>query len=314
MTTASHPVSRAFLRRARRIVPLAAVGLPLTVAGGAWWFTEPLRPSPSAPPAQSVAAAVPADDEPEAAEPAARPVWPEGRLEGDPAKRILLDALLAARRRLDRVPAYTATFRKQERIRGKLGAEQTMVMKVRHEPFSIYLKFLKPRAGKEVVYTEGAHDGHVIAHNGDWTRRLIPRLKVAPTDPLALADNRHPITDAGLLNLTSRLVEFRRLDLDDEEAVTILDRTTDSQGNPVLRSVHSHPTRNDARPFQRVEVLYDPETFIPCQITSYDWPEPGDGDSPRLAEKYAYDDVDLDAPLNNADFDPANPEYAFTRF
>ena len=53
-------------------------------------------------------------------------------------------------------------------------------MKVRNRPFAIYLKFLAPKAGKEVVYAEGHHDNKVIAHNGDWTRKLVPRLAVAP--------------------------------------------------------------------------------------------------------------------------------------
>ena len=34
----------------------------------------------------------------------------------------------------------------------------------------------------------------------------------------------------------------------------------------------------------------------------------------ELAEKYAYDDLRFDAPLNAWDFDPKNPEYAFMRF
>lgn len=306
MSTVS-PVARGRLaRRLWWLIPLVA--LPVAVIGVSWWFTEPLRP---AAPAHLESAPAP---EPVADEPPARPEWPAGRLDGDAAKRVLLDVLLAARDRLDQVPGYTATFRKQERLHGRLGPEQTLAMKVRHQPFSIYLKFLKPKAGKEVVYAQGAHDDHVIAHNGDWTRRLVPRLKVAPTDPLALADSRHPVTDAGLLNLTNRLIEFRRMDLDDDEAVTVLDRTTDDPGRTWLRSVHSHPHRQPSRPFQFVEVLYDPETFLPHKITSFDWPEPGDEGPLRLAECYTYDDVDLDASLTDADFDPANSEYAFTRF
>jgi hypothetical protein len=312
MSIASPP-PRSWLRRNRRwVVPVT--GLPVAVVGLSWWFTEPLRPAspstrPPSPPALSVATETPTDL------PApARPTWPDGRLDGQPAKELLLDVLLVAQEQLEEVPAYTATFRKQERLRGKLGPEHTLVLKVRHEPFSIYLKFLKPKAGKEAVYVEGARDNHVIAHNGDWTRRLIPRLKVAPTDPLALADSRHPVTDAGLLNLTSRLVEFRRMDLTDDDATTVLDRFTDPEGRAWLRSVHGHTIRNAERPFKVVEVLYHPETFIPRKITSFDWPEPGETGDLKLAESYTYDDVDLDAPLSDADFDPANPEYAFTRF
>jgi hypothetical protein len=304
------PSAVAQVVRRRRIWLLAAVP-PALVAASCWWLTEPLEDGRGASPA-----VVPAPVPPPAvaAGPPAAPRWPEQSLTGDEAKRRLLEVLLGAKARLDRVAGYTATFRKQERIRGRLGPEQTLAMKVRHRPFAIYLKFLAPKAGKEILYAEGRYDNHLIAHNGDWTRRLIPRLRVAPTDPIALADNRHPITEAGLANLTDKLIGFRRLDLDDPDAVTVLDRTTDAGGRPRLRSLHTHPQQKPDRPFARIEVLYDPETWLPVRITSHDWPASEHVGDLELAEFYAYDDLELDAPLEDRDFDVANPDYAFTRF
>jgi hypothetical protein len=164
------------------------------------------------------------------------------------------------------------------------------------------------------LFAEGRHGNKVIAHNGDWTRRLIPRLAVAPTDPLALANNRHPVTEAGLVNLTRKLVGFRKIDLTDPEAVTILDRCVDAEGRSWLRSTHVHPTYHPERPFARVVVLYDPSTRLPLRITSFDWPKPGYEGDLELAEQYDYSDLKLGAPLTELDFDPANPVYAFTRF
>ncbi len=142
----------------------------------------------------------------------------------------------------------------------------------------------------------------------------MPRLAVAPDHPLALADSRHPITEAGLANLVERLIHFRKMDLDDPEAVTILDRMTDANGRAWLRSVHTHPHQTPDRPFVRIEVLYDPETLFPRDIRNFDWPGPGESEELRLAEHYRYDDLDLDASLTGLDFDPANPAYAFHRF
>ena len=187
-------------------------------------------------------------------------------------------------------------------------------MKVRNHPFAIYLKFLPPHSPKEVVYAEGHHDNKVVAHNGDWTRKLIPRLAVDPTSSLALADTRHPVTEAGLFYLARRLLAFREMDIGDPEATTILDRSTFLDGRPALRAVHLHTNPNAHRPFARVEVLFDPVTQIPMQISSYGWPAPGQAGELELAEFYAYEDLVLDAPLADIDFDPANPAYAFTRF
>ena len=264
-----------------------------------------LRPLPAAP-----APATLGDPPP----PKAPPAWPEGRLEGEPAKRLLLDLLVEAGERLGRIDDYTAILRKQERIGGELGDEQSLAMKVRHQPFAIYFKFLPPNPGKEVVYAEGRHDNKVIAHAGGWARRLIPRLAVPPDHPIALAENRHPVTEAGLANLTAKLIGYRRMDLEEPDAVTILERVTGPDGRSWLRSLHLHEHKVANRPFARVEVLYDPDHRLPMRITNYDWPEPGHTGELQLAERYCYEDLKLDVTLTALDFDPANPDYGFHRF
>jgi hypothetical protein len=237
-------------------------------------------------------------------------------LEGDEAKRLLLAALQAAERHLETCPGYTATFIRQERLRQTLGPVQTLHLKVRHQPFSVYLKFLAPKTGKEVIFVEGQRDNKMIGHNGDWTRRLLPRLVVGPTDPVALIDNRHPITDAGLLNLTRRLIGYRLKDLTDPSASTVLDRVSDDEGQTWLRSIHHHSHYSDDRPFQHVEVHYDPDSLIPRRIWCYQWPESGATNSEErlLAESYRYDDLNFSGDISDLDFDPANPAYAFTRY
>ncbi|MCA1684773.1 MAG: DUF1571 domain-containing protein [Planctomycetia bacterium] len=317
MVASLNPCQSGTRRLFRRV---AWAGLAVTVVGVAfasWWLTEPLTDhvvplapsSASAPPV-----AVPAEVKALAAEAGPARAWPEGRLDGRPAKTLLLDVLVAAAERLNRVESYTATFHKQERLNGTLGAEQTLAMKVRQKPFAIYFKFLGPQAGKEVVYAEGHHDNKLIAHSGGVARFLVPRLAVPPDHPLALSDSRHPITEAGLANLTTRLIHFRRIDLDDPRAVTVLDRTTDAQGHDRLRSVHVHPNPHPDRPFARIEVLYDPDTFFPLDIRNYDWPQPGRAEELPLVERYTYEDLDLEASLTALDFDPANPAYAFHRY
>jgi hypothetical protein len=291
------------------LVPAALAG---TLAVVSWSLTAPLEDGGTNAP---VAQGTPVPLTPaEARGPDVPPPWPEGKLEGVPAKKLLLDTLVAVGERLNGVKCYTATFHKQERIGGTLGPEQTLEMKVRQQPFAVYFKFLAPKPGKEVVYAEGHHDNKVIAHTGGLAGLLVPRLAVPPDHPLALADNRHTITDAGLAKLTAKLIAFRRMDLDDEEAVTVLDRTTGTDRRPWLRSLHLHPHKHPGRPFARVEVLYDPETRFPLRIRSYDWPEPGYKGDLLLAEYYAYDNLNLDADLTALDFDPANPAYAFHRY
>jgi hypothetical protein len=288
--------------------------LPPGLLALGWWLTAPLavRPAVATPLAVSVPARL--EERPLVAKKAESRTWPEGQLSGEAAKRLLLDSLLTAAGRLERIEGYTATLHRQERIGGKLGPAQKLELKLRHRPFAVYLKFIEPDPGKEVVYAEGHFDNKMIAHASGLARRLLPRLAVAPTSPLALSDNRHPITDAGLLRLTRTLVRFREMDLSDPEAVTILDRTCGRDGCSVYRSLHTHPHRHSERPFARVEVLYDPDTLFPIEITSFDWPEGDCAEPLRIAEHYYYDNLSLSASLSDLDFDPANPAYSFRRY
>ena len=240
--------------------------------------------------------------------------WPLTRLAGNEAKALNLKVLEHAAQRLSKVQDYTATFFKQERIGGKLGPRQRIELKVRHHPFSVYFLFVEPQKGREVVYAEGRHDNKLIAHGGGFRRLLIPRLAVAPDHPLALTDSRHAITEVGIAALTQRLIGFRKLDLEDGQAETILDRVFDDQNRPRLRSVHVHRYQIPTRPFVRVEVLYDPETLFPVNIRSFDWPKADEANEPLLAEAYSYEDLKLDVTLSALDFDPANPAYSFHRY
>lgn len=292
---------------------LALLSIPLGIAAASWWLTEPLTDH-GAPVLSSTTVPVPITGDEKKAVAKAPLVWPETRLDGMPAKVLNLEALLVAAERLNTVGSYTATFRKRERIKGNLGPEQTLAMKVRQKPFAIYCKFLKPTEGKEVVYAEGHHDNKLIVHAGGMSRFLLPRVALAPDHPLALADARHPLTEAGISNLTTRLIGYRRLDLNDPEAETALDRVVDSEGRAWLRSVHTHPKQNPDRPFARIEVLYDPKTFLPMDIRSFDWPKSGETGELSMAEHYSYANLDLDASLNALDFDPANPAYSFHRY
>jgi hypothetical protein len=205
------------------------------------------------------------------------------------------------------------TFRKQERIGGKLMPEQTYFLKVRHHPFAIYMKCLKPAAGRELIYAEGHYDNQVIGHPPGLARLLVPRLKVPPDHPLIMAESRHPMNEAGLANMIRKMIHYREMDLTDPDSITILDRTTGDDGREWLRSTHIHPVFRSERPLRETEVLYDPATCFPLRFTGYDHPAPGEKEK-SLGERYAYDDLVLNAALSPQDFDPSNPGYAFRRF
>lgn len=241
------------------------------------------------------------------------PEWPEKPLEGQAAKELLLRMMQAVDRSFHKIACYTLTFHKQVRIQSKLLPEQKYFIKVRQDPFAIYMKSIEPVAGRELIYAEGHYDNHVIGHPVGMARLLVPRLKVPPDHPLILAESRHPLNQAGLGNLIRKLVGYREQDLKEPEAVTILDRTDTPDGRRWLRSRHIHPRYRPGRPLAEAEVLYDPDSRLPLRFTGLDWP--ADGKSEKLlGERDCYDELDTRATLSAADFDPANPAYEFHRF
>ena len=298
----SHSTGRWLIRAILTFLSVAVTSLIVL----SWWLTAPLEKVQDESSSESTI--------PEAlVKPL--PVWPAESIEGLPAKQRLRDILLIVVSRLESISGYTATLKKQERIDGKLLAEQTLAIKIRNQPFAFYAKFLDPKPGKEVVYSDGHNQNQVIAHNGDWTRRLVPRLAVSPDSKLALNDSRHPVTEAGLVYLTRKLLNFRTIDMSDPEAGSTLDWAEGPDGRPWPRSIHTHPHPTPKRPFARIEVLYDPDSLIPRQIINYDWPAHGveSGGELPLAERYLYLDLNFDVNLTDHDFDPANPDYAFHR-
>jgi hypothetical protein len=237
----------------------------------------------------------------------------EDRWEGVPAKRRVLELLDQALARLERAPGYTVKFRMRERIKGVLGPEQRLEMKLRHSPFAVYLRSLEPHAGREAIYAEGRNNDKLVVHQVDWTRHLTPRLVLAPTSGLVLAYSRHPITEAGLANLSRSLRKTAELDLGDDGTKTVLDRVADSEGREWLHSIHKYARPGPERPFARVEVFYDLPTSLPLRMSGYDWPRPGVVSAPQLGEQHIFEDLNFEVTLSDQDFNPDNPSYDFKK-
>ena len=99
---------------------------------------------------------------------------------------------------------------KQSRVEGKLSPLEFMSAKIRRQPFSVYLKFLKPDdvRGREVIYVAGANGGKLLVRDGSGWTRSLGMLELNPTGPLVMRDQRYPISDLGLTHLTQRLLEI----------------------------------------------------------------------------------------------------------
>ena len=124
--------------------------------------------------------------------------------------------LKAGRERFSHIPGYTATLVKQERIGDWLSDEASFGVKVRHQPFSVFMKWQSgDDTGKEVLYVDGVDDGQLLVRLGGLKGRILPALKIDPFGSLALQHSRYPITKLGILALTDTLIERRELEMHD---------------------------------------------------------------------------------------------------
>ncbi len=215
---------------------------------------------------------------------------------------------------------YTCTLVKRERVHGELLEHEFIACKVRHPrndegevvPFGVYLGFRKPDSmrGREVIYVEGRHDGKIIAHEGGIKGRFLPTVHLLPTSALALRGNRYPITEIGIMTLTRRLIEKGERDRSLGECRVRLIEGAKVKDRVCTMLEVVHDERRPQHDFHLARVFLDSELKIPIRYEAYGWPEVADG-RPQLLEEYTYMDLKVNVGLNDADFDPQNPDYRF---
>ena len=228
----------------------------------------------------------------------------------------LMEALELAQSGIERIDKeikdYTCKMTKRESIDGKLGEPETMEAKIRHVPFSVYLKFVAPQkvANREVLYVEGQNNGKLLAHEGSGFRARFGSVYLPPTGSFAMAGQRYPVTNAGMRNLLVRLVEVGERDLKDEEVQVKYYRQAKLGDRPCLCIEVVHPTRNTGAKAYMARIFVDQELQLPVRYEAFDWPK-REGEKPEILEQYIYNDIQLNVGLTDRDFDRENPSYKF---
>jgi len=215
-------------------------------------------------------------------------------------------------------PGYTATFLKQERIEGSLLELQTMELKLRHQPLSVRLKWVEGGdIGRQVVFVEGENDGKMYVRLGG-RKQVLPTVSVDPCGSLALAESRHPITEAGMLHLAEKVIEYRRRDLKRASGVRwellpnqkFADRKCD-------RIAVEYESPSIQSTYRKSIVWIDKELSLPVCIRNFGWPQPGVPteklDEETLIEFYGYTNVSLQQQLSNQDFEKPKRDRSVTR-
>jgi hypothetical protein len=249
-----------------------------------------------------------------AAEPPLGP--PPELLSGSKGEHPLLPAVRWAKQskeRIDQLHDYSATLVKRERIGSELHDHEYLFVKVRHEPFSIYVRFLGPKdvKGQEAIFVKGKNDDKLVAH-GTGAKKIFGTLHLDPNSAMAKHNNRYPITELGLRRLTERLIEVGSHDAQFGECnVQVKAHAKIDKRDCTLIEVE-HPVPRDEFLFHRARIYVDSVYDMPVRYEAYEWPaEPGG--APVLTEEYTYLNLKFNNAFGDKDFDPENPEYGYRK-
>lgn len=209
---------------------------------------------------------------------------------------------------------YTCLFTKRERLKnGRLVGPHVMEMKVRTNPRSIYFRFVKPHKGREAIWVDGQFDGKMVVHDVGLGKLLAGTLKLEPASGMAMEDNRHPISEAGFGFLLEELATRWEIEMLPGEIEVTISRNARVDDRACTLVESKHPRARPGYLYHKVKVYFDHELHLPVRFEAYDWPTAKTGET-RLMEEYNYVNLELNNGLDDADFDPANSEYAFGRF
>lgn len=196
---------------------------------------------------------------------------------------------------------YTCLLVKRERMNGKLPPENVIEMKVRTQPFSVYLRWLQPRseAGQEVCYVAGKNEGKMRVHPKGMLGSFAGFVSLDPNDPRARQTSRRNITEAGIGNTIDRFARAweneHRLGLTTQ--VQVAEYEYNHRRCMRVETIHPNNT-NGHFLYYRDVVYFDKETHLPIRIEFYDWPRLA-GDPGQLVEMYSFANMRLNVGLTD---------------
>lgn len=232
--------------------------------------------------------------------------------EADPAaraRRLLADC----KGRYASVQDYACTFYKRERIDGKLSESNAMTMKARTRPQSVYFKFLSPNAGREVIYVAGKNKGKIVAHEAGISKVIAGTLHLDPKGGMAMEENRHPITEAGIGFMIDKVLARWEADLSHPGTRVVIHPQARVGDHTCTMVEEIHPKKDASLLFLKVRIYIDHELGLPIRYEGYGWPN-RPGQEPELVEEYTFMNLRTNIGLKDRDFDPANGQYSFGRF
>ena len=233
------------------------------------------------------------------------------RIEQAPKAHPLVPALRMAAgslKKVETIKDYEAILVKNELVGSEMISGR-MQLKYREHPKSVYLKFLGPHAGREVIYRPDKNGGKLLVHDVGLAS-LVGTVKLDPEGNLATEENRHPISQIGMKRMMELLIEqwLKETKVDGVTVNFYPNAKIGKESCKVLEVVHAK--KHAVVEYHTTRLYLDVETELPIRIQNYDFPTRSRS-KPKLVEDYFYSDLRTNVGLRDLDFDTRNPKYNY---
>ncbi len=200
------------------------------------------------------------------------------------------------------VQDFTAVMRRRERIAGEMQPEETIAVKLRNKPFSVYFKWIaEPHRTREAIYAENLNDSYIVAHEVvgfvNWAWRVHP-------DSLIVRKySSRSIRDAGIGNAIKSLLHVceSAQTAGDLRLFYVGQDTFDKRPTDVLmRLLPQKP----GYPYHLVVLHIDRQYKLPVKFVSLNWDY-------EMETAYSYSDLKINVGLTDEDFNYKSKNYNF---
>jgi len=207
----------------------------------------------------------------------------------------------------DRAADYSCRFLKIENIGGELRRPETMLMKFRVKPFSVYVKWIAGVSkGQEVIYVDGVNDDKAYVHPSGLLGFLFRKVSIDPLSKTALKHSRRPITMAGMGNMLRLVIPQCEAAKASGDLKLTYEGLRTEGGRPAYLFKRVLPNKNNY-PCDVLLIYIDCEYFLCVRTDAWDW-------NGGLLSHYSYNDLMINPGLCDDDFNPDNRDYSFRLF
>jgi hypothetical protein len=232
----------------------------------------------------------------------------DGQVVQATAERSKLDQPLAwlseGKRHYAGIKDYACTLVSEENVRGKLLDQNIIQLKVKTEPFCVYMRWLAPKQyqNQEVAFIAGKNNNKMRVKSNALGNKIIGFMSIDPNDARVMDHSRHTILEAGIGNMIEQNIRHWQKE---RQAGKTEVRISDSAYNDrkCLRVETINTERRPDSYCYRSVIYLDQPSKLPIRLENYDWPRRGGPAEGELLERFSYVNIQFNTGMTERDFE-----------